>query len=135
MNIKYKNNKGSVLVMALIVSLVLTLSGLTLLNTVQYTAIDVRVDEVKRTKAYYAALSSLRYATIWLKTNATTVRDHLEEPGNDYYIITRGVDQYGWDKLAKDLKWSDDGLNNWTIKISESPDNSEEFQVDAIFDY
>ncbi|MGM0568704.1 MAG: hypothetical protein ACQESB_05755, partial [Elusimicrobiota bacterium] len=120
MNIKYKNNKGSVLVMALIVSLVLTLSGLTLLNTVQYTAVDVRVDEVKRTKAYYASLSALRFASIWLKTNAATVNAHLGD-GNDYYIITPD-DEHAWNELAEDLKWSEQGLNNWTIKISSAGD-------------
>ncbi|GEM_PF-3036638 len=128
-----KGNEGSVLALAVIVSLIMTLSGLALLNTIQHTGTGVRGDEVQRTKAFYASLSALRFTYLWIAWNSREIREHLDE-GNESYIIDSSTTDSRWNALANQLKWQEEGLNDWTIKISRGP-SDDEFEVDVSFDY
>lgn len=101
-----KTNRGSIIAMALIISLVLSISGLTLLTTVRYTSTEVQVDEVKRTKSYYASLAGLRYASIWLNSKDS---DGKLDP-DETYTVTSSNPKDGWARLFNDLQLSREGL-------------------------
>gem|GEM_PF-2561390 len=91
-----KNKKGYALMLAILLVIILAISGLGLYYSIEHLAKEIRIKEVNRIKGYYCAVAGLRYAAILLRDSAGnlgfTDPDNIEDFSTD--DLHKGDSQY-----------------------------------------